>query len=37
MRGWTPALIRLMPNTLIIFLTLEQLRKLVDKSRAMRA
>jgi len=33
-RGWTPAWIRLAPNSLIIFLVLEQLRNLVDKSRA---
>ncbi|GAA5972837.1 hypothetical protein JCM8115_005974 [Rhodotorula mucilaginosa] len=33
-KGWTPAFIRLSPNTIIVFLTLEELKKLVDKLRA---
>lgn len=32
-RGWTPAWVRLSPNTILIFITLEKLRLLVDKSR----
>jgi dicarboxylate transporter 10 len=35
-RGWTPAWIRLAPNTILIFLTLEKLRLLVDKTRESR-
>ncbi|KAK4046004.1 hypothetical protein OIV83_006439 [Microbotryomycetes sp. JL201] len=33
-RGWTPAWIRLSPNTIIIFMTLEQLKRGVDYLRA---
>lgn len=36
-RGWTPAWIRLAPNSLIIFMSLEQLRNLVDKAREQKA
>ncbi|GAA5989464.1 hypothetical protein JCM11641_007312 [Rhodosporidiobolus odoratus] len=32
-KGWTPAWIRLSPNTIIIFMTLEQLKKTVDWMR----
>lgn len=35
-RGWTPAWVRLSPNTILIFVTLEKLRVLVDKSRETR-
>lgn len=33
LRGWTPAWIRLGPNSLIIFMILEQLRNAVDSAR----
>ncbi|KAK9897638.1 mitochondrial carrier [Cystobasidium minutum MCA 4210] len=36
-RGWTPAWIRLAPNSLIIFISLEQLRNLVDRMREKRS
>jgi len=32
-KGWTPAWIRLSPNTIIIFMTLEQIKRLFDKAR----
>ncbi|GAA6020526.1 hypothetical protein JCM10207_000031 [Rhodosporidiobolus poonsookiae] len=32
-KGWTPAWIRLSPNTIIVFMTLEQLKKTVDWMR----
>lgn len=32
-RGWFPAWVRLTPNSLVIFLALEQLRNSVDKFR----
>ncbi|KAK4046521.1 hypothetical protein OIO90_006533 [Microbotryomycetes sp. JL221] len=32
-RGWTPAWIRLSPNTIIIFMTLEQLKRAIDYLR----
>ncbi|GAA5943552.1 hypothetical protein JCM10213_008900 [Rhodosporidiobolus nylandii] len=32
-KGWTPAWIRLSPNTIIVFMTLEQLKKTVDYLR----
>lgn len=35
-RGWTPAWIRLAPNTILIFLTLEKLRLFVDVAREKR-
>ena len=34
LRGWTPAWVRLGPNSLIIFLVLEQMRNAVDRARA---
>jgi hypothetical protein len=33
-KGWLPAWSRLQPTTILIFLTLEQLKNLVDLSRA---
>lgn len=33
-KGWLPAWSRLQPTTILIFLTLEQLKNLVDWSRA---
>ncbi|CAO1632501.1 unnamed protein product [Parajaminaea phylloscopi] len=35
-RGWTPAWARLSPNTILVFITLEKLRLLVDQSREAR-
>lgn len=35
-RGWTPAWMRLSPNTIIVFVVLEKLRLLVDYSRAKK-
>lgn len=32
-KGWVPAWSRLQPTTILIFLTLEQLKNLVDLSR----
>lgn len=32
-RGWTPAWMRLAPNTVLIFIFLEQLRAVIDKTR----
>jgi len=32
-KGWVPAWTRLQPTTILIFLTLEQLKNLVDFSR----
>ncbi|KAL7408784.1 putative DIC1-mitochondrial dicarboxylate carrier protein [Mrakia frigida] len=32
-KGWTPAWIRLAPNTVLIFVFLEQIRKVIDKTR----
>ncbi|KAK7903294.1 hypothetical protein LTR67_001312 [Exophiala xenobiotica] len=34
-KGWTPAWLRLAPNTVLTFIFLEQLQKLVDLSRGM--
>ncbi|KAI0794934.1 mitochondrial carrier [Abortiporus biennis] len=36
-KGWVPAWARLQPTTILIFLTLEQLRNLVDYTRELRA
>ncbi|KAL4251174.1 mitochondrial carrier family protein [Abortiporus biennis] len=36
-KGWVPAWSRLQPTTILIFLTLEQLRNLVDYTRELRA
>ncbi|SNX83222.1 probable DIC1 - Mitochondrial dicarboxylate carrier protein [Melanopsichium pennsylvanicum] len=36
-RGWTPAWMRLSPNTIIVFVVLEKLRLLVDYTRERRA
>ncbi|GAA5830068.1 hypothetical protein JCM5353_000698 [Sporobolomyces roseus] len=35
-RGWTPAWIRLSPNTIIIFMTLEQMKKGIDYLRGSK-
>jgi dicarboxylate transporter 10 len=35
-RGWTPAWLRLQPQTTLLFLFFEQFKALVDKSRAPR-
>lgn len=35
-RGWTPAWVRLSPNTILIFITLEKLRLLSDWTREQR-
>ncbi|KIX93030.1 uncharacterized protein Z520_11303 [Fonsecaea multimorphosa CBS 102226] len=37
MRGWTPAWLRLAPNTVLTFVFIEQLQKLVNLSRDMKA
>ncbi|OAP60713.1 hypothetical protein AYL99_05715 [Fonsecaea erecta] len=37
MRGWTPAWLRLAPNTVLTFVFIEQLQKLVDLSRNMKS
>ncbi|CED84992.1 mitochondrial carrier [Phaffia rhodozyma] len=34
-KGWTPAWIRLAPNTVLIFIFLEQIRKVVDSTRTL--
>ncbi len=36
-RGWTPAWMRLSPNTIIVFVVLEKLRLLVDYTRGKKA
>jgi len=36
-KGWVPAWIRLQPTTILIFVTLEQLRNVVDWTRGLRA
>ncbi|KAK4703850.1 hypothetical protein P7C70_g2364, partial [Phenoliferia sp. Uapishka_3] len=33
-KGWTPAWIRLSPNTILIFMTLEQMKKMIDTVRS---
>lgn len=35
-KGWTPAWIRLSPNTIILFMSLEQLKKFIDVTRGVR-
>lgn len=35
-RGWVPAWTRLQPTTMLIFITLEQLKNAVDWTRAMK-
>ncbi|KIW85694.1 hypothetical protein Z517_01086 [Fonsecaea pedrosoi CBS 271.37] len=37
MRGWTPAWLRLAPNTVLTFVFIEQLQKLVNLSRDMKS
>ena len=36
-KGWVPAWVRLQPTTILIFVTLEQLKNVVDWSRELRA
>jgi len=35
-RGWLPAWMRLQPTTMLIFITFEQLKNLVDWTRSLR-
>ena len=35
-KGWVPAWMRLQPTTMLIFITFEQLKNLVDYTRAYR-
>ena len=36
-KGWVPAWVRLQPTTILIFVTLEQLKNVVDWTRELRA
>ena len=36
-KGWVPAWMRLQPTTMLIFITFEQLKNLVDWTREFRA
>jgi len=36
-KGWVPAWIRLQPTTILIFVTFEQLKNVVDWTRELRA